>query len=329
MTIDTATALAGRRVLVTGASGFIGSHLVRRLLRDGARVHALSSSVSSDMPVRLAEVAGDIDVVEANVNDLSSLEHVAATVAPELVIHLAAFTHVGKSFYRVDENIQTNINGTVNLLKALGGRYERFVYVGTGDVYGDAPLPFREDGPVSPVSPYAVSKYAAERFCRMFHQTNGWPIVCLRPFNAYGPGQSGDRIISEIILTGLQRKPLRMTEGRQTRDFTYVDDVAEAMARALIVPGIDGEVINVGRAEEVSIREVAQTVLDLLGNPIEPEFGALDYRPTEIWRMVGDGAKARTLLEWQPSVSLEEGVRRTIEWYQANLADHGTILGPS
>jgi UDP-glucose 4-epimerase len=309
--------LTGRRVLVTGASGFIGSHVVRRLLRDGARVYAMSSRVSAVTLPPLADVIHDIEVVEANLNDLASLEHAVSSVAPQLVIHLAAFTHVGKSFYRVDENIQTNIHGTVNLLKALDGGYERFVYVGTGDVYGEAPLPFREDGPVSPVSPYAVSKYAAERFCRMFQQIEGWPIVCLRPFNAYGPGQSGDRIISEIILSGLQGKPIRMTEGRQTREFTYVEDVAEAMARALVVPGIDGEVINIGCGDEVSIRDVALTVLELLGNPVEPEFGALAYRPTEIWRMVGDSTKARTLLGWSPTHSLEDGLRLTIEWYRS------------
>ena len=174
---------------------------------------AMSSSVSSLTPVRLTDVIDDIEIVEANLNDESSIEHAVAIARPELVAHLAAFSHVGKSFYRIDENIQTNVQGTVNLLKALEGDYQRFVYVGTGEVYGDAPAPFREDGPVSPVSPYAVSKYAAERFCRMFHEAYGWPIICLRPFNTYGPWQSGDRIVPEIIFSGLQRKSLRMTGG--------------------------------------------------------------------------------------------------------------------
>src|SRR5262249_31551377 len=150
-------------------------------------------------------------------------------------------------------------------LNALGGRFERFVYVGTGDVYGDAPAPFREDGPVSPLSPYAVSKYAAERYCRMFHQAYGWPIVCVRPFNAYGPWQSTDRVIPEIILTGLTRKPLKMTEGRQTREFTYVDDEVDAFVRALTVPSVDGEVFNIGSGQEMSMRDITLSVLHRLG----------------------------------------------------------------
>jgi nucleoside-diphosphate-sugar epimerase len=307
---------AGKRVLVTGASGFIGAHVARHLVKEGAVVYAVSSSVSTNAPGRLAPVIDQIELVEANLTDPSSLAHVVARSRPELVIHQAAFTHVGKSFFRMDENIQTNIQGTVNLLLALDGAYERFVYIGSGDVYGDAPVPFREDGPVSPASPYAVSKYAAERFCRMFHQAYGWPIVCLRPFNVYGPEQSPDRIIPELIISALSGRDLKMTEGHQTREFMYVDDVAEVFVRALTQPGIDGEVINVSRGEEVSIRELALTVLALMGNPVEALFGALENRPTEIWRMFGDNTKAKDLLGWSPTTSLSDGLAQTIAWYR-------------
>ncbi|HWE68379.1 MAG TPA: SDR family NAD(P)-dependent oxidoreductase [Acidimicrobiales bacterium] len=309
--------LAGKRVLVTGASGFLGSYAVKRLVAEGAQVFAVSSSVSATSPERLVEVVEDIELLEANMRDASSLAHVVATARPELVLHQAAFTHVGKSFSRIDENIQTNIQGTVNLLLALDGHYERFVYIGSGDVYGDVPVPFREDGPVSPASPYAVSKYAAERFCRMFHQAYGWPIVCLRPFNVYGPHQSPDRIIPELIISALSGRDLKMTEGLQTREFMYVEDVADVFVRALTQPGIDGEVINVSHGEEVSIRQLAQTVLDLMGNPVKALFGALENRPTEIWRMFGDSTKARQLLGWSPTTSLADGLSRTIDWYRS------------
>ena len=321
MTDAPLTTASGRRVLVTGASGFVGSHVVRQLVGDGAHVVALSSSVSQRTPERLADVIADIEIVDANICDPSSLTHAVAVARPDLVIHLAAFTHVGRSFYRVDENIQTNVQGTVNLLQALDGRFERFVYIGSGDVYGDGQAPFREDQPVAPVSPYAVSKYAAERFCRMFHQAYSWPIVCLRPFNAYGPWQSVDRVVPELVVAGLQGKPLQMTEGRQTREFTFVEDVANAFVLALVTPGIDGEVLNVGSGEEVSMRTLALTVLELLGNPVEPEFGALPYRPTEIWRMVGDSSRAERLLGWRATRSLPDGLARTVDWYKQRLAE--------
>jgi nucleoside-diphosphate-sugar epimerase len=308
--------LAGKRILVTGASGFLGSYVVKQLVAGGAKVFAVSSSVSADTPERLMDVIDHIQLLEANMRDASSLVHVVRTARPELVLHQAAFTHVGKSFSRIDENIQTNIQGTVNLLLALDGNYERFVNIGSGDVYGDAPVPFSEDGPVDPASPYAVSKYAAERFCRMFHRAYGWPIVCLRPFNVYGPLQSPDRIIPELIISALNGHDLKMTEGRQTREFMYVEDVADVFVRSLTQPGIDGEVINISRGEEVSIRELAQTVLELMGNPVKALFGALENRPTEIWRMFGDNSKAKELLGWTPTTSLADGLTLTIDWYR-------------
>jgi nucleoside-diphosphate-sugar epimerase len=148
----------------------------------------------------------------------------------------------------------------------------------------------------------------------MYHQAYGWPIVCLRPFNAFGPYQTIDRIIPSLILSALAGKDLEMTEGRQTREFVYVDDLVEAFTRALCTPGIEGEVINVSGGQEVSIRDLAITVLTLLGNPVQPLFGALDYRPNEIWRMYGDTTKVRTLLGWTPTTSLVDGLSATIEW---------------
>jgi nucleoside-diphosphate-sugar epimerase len=306
-------------VLVTGACGFIGSHVVDRLVEDGAEVYAMSPSVSSVFPQRLADVAGRIRLVEANVTDRAAMDHVATSVRPEFVLHLAAFTHVGKSFQRVDENVQTNIQGTVNLLQALHGEYERFVYTGTSEIYGDVDVPFCEDGPVNPVSPYAVSKYAGERYCGMFHQAYGWPIVCLRPFNAYGPRQTPDRVIPEIILTALRGGDLAMTEGRQTREFNYVGDLADGFVRALTAPAADGRVVNLGCGEDVSMRDLAITLLDLMGNPVEPRFGALPHRPTEIWRMHCDNSRARELLGWEPSTSLVDGLKQTVAWYEAEV----------
>ena len=310
------------RVLVTGATGFIGSHLVRRLVDDGVDVHALSSVVSSVYPVRLAPLRDRITLHGGNLIDRSAMDSVVADAQPTHVFHLGAYTHVGKSWQRVDECIQTNVQGTVNLLQALeGSAYQRFVYFGTSEIYGDVDVPFREDAVVSPISPYSVSKYAGERFCRMFHQGRGWPVAMIRPFNAYGPAQTPDRVIPEIIGRALRGDELKMTMGRQTREFNYVEDLVDGIVRAGTVEGIDGEIINLGCGEEISMRDLATEILDLLGNPIEAKFGALPERPTEIPRMFCDNTRARELLGWEPRHSLRDGLEKTIAWYRSELAD--------
>jgi nucleoside-diphosphate-sugar epimerase len=321
--------LADVPVLVTGAGGFIGSHLVRRLVAEGARVHALTSNVSSVYPTRLIGLRSQITLEEGNLCDRSAMDALVARARPEVIFHLGAYTHVGKSWHRVDECIQANIQGTVNLLQALDGTgYRRFVYTGTSEIYGDIDVPFKEDALVNPISPYSVGKYAGERYCRMFHQGRGWPIVMLRPFNAYGPAQTGDRVIPEIILRALRGEELRMTEGRQTREFNFVEDLADGFFRAGVIEGIDGELFNLGCGEEISMRDLATTILDLMGNPIQPSFGALPDRPTEIWRMYCDSSKARARLGWQPGHSLNEGLTKTIKWYEAELENPGSPFLP-
>ena len=314
--------LAGARVLVTGASGFIGSHLTRRLVADGAEVHALTSSVSSVYPTRLVDLRERITLHEGSLTDRSAMDVVAVAAKPDYVFHLGAYTHVGKSWERVDECVQVNVQGTVNLLQALAPRgYERFVYTGTSEIYGDVEVPFREDGPVNPISPYSVAKYAGERYCRMFVQGRRWPIVMLRPFNAYGPWQTPDRVIPEIIGRAVRGQPVRMTQGKQTREFNFVEDLADGFVRAATADGVVGELVNLGCGQEISMRDLATTVLQLMGDPVPADFGALPDRPTEIWRMCGDNTKARHLLGWSPATSLEDGLRRTIAWYREELAD--------
>jgi nucleoside-diphosphate-sugar epimerase len=248
---------SGTRALVTGAGGFIGSHLVRRLVEDGVEVHGVTSAVSSVYPIRLVDLRDHITLHEANLADRGAMDVLVDASRPTHVFHLGAYTHVGKSWQRVDECVQVNVQGTVNLLQALSGSgYTRFLNMGTSEIYGDIEAPFQEDKPVNPISPYAASKYAAERFCRVFFQGYGFPIVLLRPFNAYGPAQTVDRVIPEIIIRALRGEDLLMTQGRQTREFNYVEDVADGLVRAALTPGIEGQLFNLGCAEDVSIREL-------------------------------------------------------------------------
>jgi len=257
------------------------------------------------------------------------MEALVAHARPNIVFHLGAYTHVGKSWERIDECIQTNVHGSVALLQALARTdYERFVYTSTSEVYGDIPVPFREDAVVEPLSPYSVSKHAGEQFCRMLHKGRSWPVVVVRPFNAYGPAQSPDRIIPEIITKALRKERLLMTQGRQTREFNYVEDLVDGFIRAATVPGIEGEVFNIGGGEEYSMRELTQTILDLMGNPIEPEFGALPDRPTEIWAMRSDVTKARHRLGLPAFRSLSLGLEPTIAWYRRELEQAGSLFSP-
>jgi UDP-glucose 4-epimerase len=312
--------LAGTRVLVTGATGFIGSHLCRRLLADGAKVHVLTSTVSSVYPVRLVDIRDRITLYGGNLNDSGAMDSVVESADPEIVFHLGAYTHVGKSWHRVDECVQTNVHGTVNLLQVLArSDYRRFVYTSTSEVYGDVAVPFSEDSVVEPLSPYSVSKYAAERFCRMFHKGRGWPIVVVRPFSAYGPAQSPDRIIPEIIVKALRGERLALTEGRQTREFNYVEDLADGFVRAATAPDVEGEVFNIGGGQEISMRDLAVTILDLMDNPITAEFGALANRPNEIWSMRADVGKATERLGLRPARPLRQGLEQTIAWYRREL----------
>ncbi|MBV9411085.1 MAG: SDR family NAD(P)-dependent oxidoreductase [Acidimicrobiia bacterium] len=310
-----------KRVLVTGATGFIGSHLTRRLVNEGAEVHVLTSSVSSVYPVRLVDLQGRITVHEASLTDRDAMEKLVARTEPSLVFHLGAYTHVGKSWNRIEECVQTNIEGTVNLLQALAPQqYDRFVSTGTSEIYGGIEVPFREDAAVNPSSPYSVSKYTAEMYCKILHNAHGWPVVMLRPFNAYGPAQSPDRIIPEIVVRALRGQELKMTQGRQTREFNFVEDLVDGFLLAATAPGVEGEVINLGNGEEISMKDLATQILDLMGNPITAEFGALPDRPGEIWRMYSDSTKARERLGWKPSHSLKDGLAKTIAWYEHELS---------
>lgn len=282
-------------------------------------MYALVSDVSALVPVRLADVKKKISIVPANVTDSSAMRRIALEIRPDFVFHLAAFTHVGKSFDRVEECIETNTQGTVNLLLAMETvGYESFIYAGTSEIYGDIDVPFREDAAVRPISPYSLTKYAGERFCQVFNQAYGWPVVCLRPFNAFGPGQSPDRIIPEIITTALRGDEIAMTTGRQTREFNFVTDIARGFVLAAAAgKSAHGEIINIGCGVERSIADVARSVLAAMGDPVTARFGAIPDRPTEIWRMFSDSTKAEAILGWLPQVEFDEGLTRTIAWYRS------------
>jgi nucleoside-diphosphate-sugar epimerase len=307
------TSLEGTRVLVTGATGFIGSHLVERLVAEGAEVIlAVEPGASQD---NIANVLDKVRIHEVDLREGPRVRRLVRECQPRKVYHLAA---AGVTEPGIDPRltVQVNVMGTLNLLESLRETScDCFVNTGTCYEYGHNTPPMHEDQMVDPINAYAASKSAAWVFCSMYHKTRGYPIVTVRPFTVYGPRQSPRALIPQTILTALRGEDFEMTGGEQTRDFTYVEDVIEGYIRASLSEKAIGQIINLGTGEERPIKDVVLKVLELMGDPVKPLLGALPYRPGEIWRLYADSSKARELLGWQPQMSLEDGLKKAIAWY--------------
>lgn len=310
--------MKNKRVLVTGGSGFIGSHLVNRLLKDGADVAVTVRYGNVMKNERLRHCWDNIQVIEADLRNRGALATVA-DFAPEVVFHLAAYNHVGQSFVQVEECFDVNAKGTANLLDTCSKSVEKFVYMSTSEVYGyQTEVPFTESMCAQPISPYAITKYAGELYCHMKQRIGGEPaIAILRCFNTFGPYQSAKAVIPELIIKCLRGESVKTTKGEQTREFNYVSNIVDGLILAAACKeGFDGPV-NIAAGEEVSIRDLVNKIAELTGTQAKIDIGALAYRPTEIWRMYADSARARDILGWRPEISLEEGLKLTIEWFRA------------
>ena len=306
--------LENESVLVTGATGFIGPHLVRRLVAAGTRVACLILSQAEGH-----ELPAGVSCHVADLQDASAVRAAVQAIQPALVFHLAA---VGVTDFGVDPvtAVRVNVEGTLNLLATLKDTgYRRLLFVGTSYENGDNPQPFHEHQPPAPARVYAASKAAAWLFCQTYQRTHGWPVVGVRPFGVYGPGQRPPAVLPALVQAALRGQDFPMTGGEQIRDLVYVEDVVDGMIRAATVPGIEGQVFNLCSGEGVSLAELAQRAVALIGDPSRVNLGALPYRPGEIWRMVGENSRARRVLSWQPMVSLDEGLRRTIDWWREHL----------
>ncbi|OSM06834.1 NAD-dependent epimerase/dehydratase family protein [Magnetofaba australis] len=308
--------LANKRILVTGGAGFIGSHLTRQLVNLGAEVAVTVKYNSVIDNARIVDLWDKVHVIEADLRNLDSLKQIA-DYKPQIVFHLAAYNHVGDSFLHINEALDANIKGTANVMQTWEG-YERFVYIATSEVYGyQTGFPFTETMTPNPISPYSVGKYGGEQYARLFMEQRGMPIVILRPFNAFGPYQSARAVIPELIQLCLEGRPVKTTQGKQTREFNFVTNLTEGMALAGEADGAIGQTINIGSGEEIAIRDLVKKIHALTGSSSELQIGALPDRPTEIWRMAADNRRAKEILGWEPQVDFETGLLRTIEWFQA------------
>jgi len=307
--------LEGTRMLVTGAAGFIGSHLSRELVRRNAEVFLIDKPGIST--TRIKGILDKVSLHYVDVTDFGSLRNSISEIKPQKIFHLAACVDVTRDWNIVDKMINVNIKGTLNLLRSLDGvNYDCFVNTGASEEYGDNPAPFRENQVPNPVSPYSASKVSTTMFCQMLHRIMSLPIVTVRPFLTYGPGQESQMLIPVLIKSLLKGKSFKMTKGEQTREFNYIDDIVEGFILAGTTPEAIGEVINLGNEVEYRIKDVVRMIASLMGSPIKLQIGALPYRPGETMHFYCSNEKAKRILGWRPNVPLEVGLKRTIDWYK-------------
>lgn len=315
----------GKSILVTGAGGFIGSHLVERLAREGARVRAFVRYTSRHDRGLLALLPADLlEEVETIAGDLRDGEAVRqAMQGVEVVFHLGALIAIPYSYIHPREVVETNVLGTLNVLLAardLGTA--RVVHTSTSEVYGTAQyVPIDEKHPLQGQSPYSASKIGADRLAESFYRSFDLPVVTLRPFNTYGPRQSARAVIPTIITQVLTAAQVRLGALSPRRDFTYVEDTVEGFLRTGQAAGIEGLEINIGAGDCIAIGDLANKIMTLAGRqlPIVCEQERLRPERSEVMRLHAAADRARDLLGWEPRVPLDEGLRRTIAWIRENL----------
>jgi nucleoside-diphosphate-sugar epimerase len=307
--------------LVTGGAGFIGSHIVDELVGRREKVRVLDNFATG----KRENIAHNLEHIEFIEGDLTDLDTVGRAVdGVDYVLHLGAIPSVPRSVADPIASNEANVTGTLNVLVAARDKgVRRVVYSSSSSVYGDSPtLPKREDMPTSPLSPYAVSKLAGENYCVAFHRVYGLPAVSLRYFNVFGPRQDPQSQYAAVIPKFITRmlngeSPLVHGDGLQTRDFTYVANVVEANLLACQSERAAGQVMNAALGNCISLLDLIRVLNAILGTDLEPAFDA--PRPGDVRDSQADTTRLQALLGFRAVVDFEEGLRRTVEWFQARL----------
>ena len=313
-----------RSVLVTGAGGFIGSRLCERLVEEGASVRAFvryTSRAEIGLLKQLSpEILANIEIIRGDLRDFNAVEQAAKGV--NTIFHLGALISIPYSYVHPVETVQTNVIGTMNILEACRKTGANLVHTSTSEVYGTAlRVPIDEDHPLQGQSPYSASKIGADKLVESYYRSFDVPAITIRPFNTYGPGQSNRAVIPTIITQALSGDIVRLGNMDAIRDFTYLDDTVEGFLLAGMADLWNGETFNLGTGEEISIGAVAELIFKIIGKQpeIQVELSRLRPEKSEVLRLISDNQKAKTALNWQPMVGMEEGLRRTIEWISAHM----------
>lgn len=301
------------RLLVIGGTGFIGHHLLAAVKGQGWHL----TSVSLNPPSTDRHVEG-VRYLLVDLTDRSAMQR-SLQEEYDYVVNLGGYIDHSPFYHGGRTSIETHFSALQNLIETLPrGVLKRFVQIGSSDEYGNAPSPQRETLRESPISPYSLGKVASTHFLQMLYRTEGFPAVTLRLFLTYGPGQDSQRFLPQIIQGCLQNQEFPTSAGEQLRDFCYVDDVIDAIIQTLTCEAMDGQVFNVASGQAVSIRTMVEMVKGLIGQG-KPSFGEIPYRVGENMSLYADITQILKVLHWTPQISLEDGLRNTINWYAERI----------
>jgi nucleoside-diphosphate-sugar epimerase len=317
--------LKGKRVLITGATGFVGSNLVRMALKEGSDVHIITRTKSDKW--RIDDVSTYITDYNSDLLDYKRLDDIVSIIRPDIIYHTA--TYGGKPNQRETIRIvQTNLIGTINLIKAcMKFSFDLFVNTGSSSEYGIKEKPMMEEDLLEPVNDYGVSKSAATQYCRAIAKTEELPIVTLRLFSPYGSYEGSTRLIPSVILSCLRRNKPIISSPNFVRDFVHIKDVLDAYEKLIDIPQLSGEILNIGSGKQCTIEEVANKIIELLGNCVELETGMAQRWPNEPKKWEADISKANDILAWKPKYDLENGLAETISWFEKNINRYNNCLG--
>jgi nucleoside-diphosphate-sugar epimerase len=310
------------RVLVTGATGFVGSRLLERLALGGR--HELFSLRRYVTGRDDSASSYSAKIVVCDLRDPIAVKAAVSDVQPEAVFHLASISPVSYSYDHPSEVMDVNLSGTIHLAEACRRevpRFRHFLFASTSETYGNGAVPKREDTPQSPNSPYAVSKQAAEKYLMYLWEASRFPVTVLRGFNTYGRRENSEYLVERMIVQMLSSETVRLGDPSPERDLLYIDDHVDAYLACFQNSGpAVGQVFNFCTGERITVRALAEKVRDLTGFSGQIVWNTIPPRPLDIRVMYGDAGKARSVLGWQPKTTLDEGLARTIRFWREKLA---------